>query len=460
MEKGKKIFVLSIPAHGHINPLSCVISHMLKKDPDLNITFYSTAEFKNLVDKTGANYKQYEFYLPGNPEAKSKRFVLYGLVKRLTSLADENLPGILRDIEKEKPDMIIYDSFSLLAKYALKICERKYKTGQTNVPPPLGVDFSTSFAQHKDVNEIRALMMQSIKLNIWFIITMFLILFLQLKAFWKYEFENFNLMDWIFQADEKLVINSVFPEFQPHREKFNDSFKFVGCCISDSVRKIDINNAKLDEFLSVHKPVNPLVSIEEKSKNNKELIYVSLGTVFNQNTTVFEKIIDAFKQIDKEDKQKVNMIVSMGKDIHEIFEKRIKNGQLNIPDNLVLLPFAPQIEILKRASLFITHAGMNSAHEAMKYAVPVICIPLNADQPAVSSRLCHELQFGRKFDPESFSSQELKNAVYDVLSNKSYLQRIIEFSKLCEKYNGTETASQHIIEHLNNNNASSTKKLN
>jgi UDP:flavonoid glycosyltransferase YjiC (YdhE family) len=42
-----------------------------------------------------------------------------------------------------------------------------------------------------------------------------------------------------------------------------------------------------------------------------------------------------------------------------------------IPANFIVQASVPQLEILQRAGLFITHGGMNSASEAMYYGVPL-----------------------------------------------------------------------------------------
>ncbi|HEX6552489.1 MAG TPA: MFS transporter, partial [Ktedonobacteraceae bacterium] len=49
--------------------------------------------------------------------------------------------------------------------------------------------------------------------------------------------------------------------------------------------------------------------------------------------------------------------------------------------------FVPQLEILQRAALFITHGGMNSASEGMYYGVPLIVIPQAQDQFYVAKRV-------------------------------------------------------------------------
>ena len=45
----------------------------------------------------------------------------------------------------------------------------------------------------------------------------------------------------------------------------------------------------------------------------------------------------------------------------------IKKGRFEVPDNIILVKSAPQIDILKKASLFITHGGMNSASESIHF---------------------------------------------------------------------------------------------
>ena len=44
-----------------------------------------------------------------------------------------------------------------------------------------------------------------------------------------------------------------------------------------------------------------------------------------------------------------------------------KEKNYEIPDNIYLVRSAPQLDILKRASLFITHCGMNSTSETVHF---------------------------------------------------------------------------------------------
>jgi UDP:flavonoid glycosyltransferase YjiC (YdhE family) len=46
---------------------------------------------------------------------------------------------------------------------------------------------------------------------------------------------------------------------------------------------------------------------------------------------------------------------------------------------LIFVRKAPQVELLKRATLFITHAGMNSTLEALQLGLAMVAIAIGKD---------------------------------------------------------------------------------
>jgi zeaxanthin glucosyltransferase len=59
----------------------------------------------------------------------------------------------------------------------------------------------------------------------------------------------------------------------------------------------------------------------------------------------------------------------------------------NVPGNVILVENAPQLGLLARASLMITHGGANSMKECAYFGVPVIVFPLAFDQHATAARV-------------------------------------------------------------------------
>ena len=53
-----------------------------------------------------------------------------------------------------------------------------------------------------------------------------------------------------------------------------------------------------------------------------------------------------------------------------------------MPPSVHLVPWAPQADLLGHPSLraFLTHGGVNSVQEAAYRGVPILCMPLGADQ--------------------------------------------------------------------------------
>lgn len=143
-------------------------------------------------------------------------------------------------------------------------------------------------------------------------------------------------------------------------------------------------------------------------------------------------------------------IISVGD--AENFISKLKSSNrvahmINSPD-IVICSKVPQIEILKRASLFITHSGMNSTSEALLYAVPMICIPIDLDQPIVAHQVCNVLKLGVYFDPLKLDSGKIADSMRELLGDERYLTKSIEFSQIAQKYDGVKETTKLILDYL------------
>ena len=100
---------------------------------------------------------------------------------------------------------------------------------------------------------------------------------------------------------------------------------------------------------------------EEKiSESGAEFIaYIPLGTVVKGAVSFFQNCLEAFRN------ENVDVIISVG----EKFDcRKLKN----IPSNIHIYNFVPQLEVLKIADVFVTHGGMNSVSETLVYGTPMV----------------------------------------------------------------------------------------
>lgn len=106
-------------------------------------------------------------------------------------------------------------------------------------------------------------------------------------------------------------------------------------------------------------------------------IYISFGTV------VWRYYADAARDALAAIVEAVGMmpnaegIISLG---------RIGIAPEAIPPNVIVLDYVDQDDILREADVFVSHQGLNSTHEAIFHAVPMICYPFFSDQPALAAK--------------------------------------------------------------------------
>jgi zeaxanthin glucosyltransferase len=108
--------------------------------------------------------------------------------------------------------------------------------------------------------------------------------------------------------------------------------------------------------------------------DGRPLIYASLGTLQNGSEAIFKTIAEACAGLDAQ------LLISLGGGLDAA-----RLGKL--AGNPIVVSFAPQLEILKRAALVITHAGLNTVLESLCEGVPMVAVPLGNDQPGVAARV-------------------------------------------------------------------------
>ena len=219
----------------------------------------------------------------------------------------------------------------------------------------------------------------------------------------------------------KFGIDGFFPSFPilifgtKHLEFFDfNKVTFLGLCVNES-------------------NINKVAAIPDKLTH--PLIYCSLGTMNNRYKkaeTFYKAIIDLFKTMPQ-----WNLVLSIG--------NTIQIDQSNLPKNIFIYKYAPQLSILKHADMAITHGGYGTVKECIKYNVPMLVLPCSYDQRGNAARvhyhkigirdfLLETTHFEKKFglNMENITPQYLKLLISKVLFDPRFKKNITKFHQKVE----------------------------
>jgi UDP:flavonoid glycosyltransferase YjiC (YdhE family) len=147
-------------------------------------------------------------------------------------------------------------------------------------------------------------------------------------------------------------------------------------------------------------------------------VLASMGTVFHRTPGVYESIVAALARIP------ASALVALGFDQNAC---RLSD----VPPHVRVVPWLPLTSLLEETDVFITHGGFNSVKEALAAAVPMVVVPLSADQWHSMER-CEALGVGVGVGAEERTAQRLHAAVQEVISNPAFALRARLFRERIE----------------------------
>jgi hypothetical protein len=104
---------------------------------------------------------------------------------------------------------------------------------------------------------------------------------------------------------------------------------------------------------------------------------------------------------------------------------------------------APRQWWLERAAAFITTAGLDAVRDAIACHVPMIAIPLAADQPGNAMRVEHH-GIGMRLRAELLTPALLRAALREVLANQANAERLRRLDAACREERATSNAIEQI----------------
>jgi UDP:flavonoid glycosyltransferase YjiC (YdhE family) len=419
-----KGLALIYPTHGHITPALAVVEELVRRGEE--IVFYATGRSRTRVERTGARFEPYERghddFSP-DPPADG----LLSDMARLLALTETLLPRLLEDVAAERPDYLLIDTKSVWGRLVGQILGLRTIT------------LSVVFAIKPDLVALPDLVgwlyggAPQERLLVG------------LQQFSAYvdtarrlaaRYDGVSAPGIVEFLGNPQPLNIIFTsrEFQLQGEAFGDAYKFVGVSIGANREAAPASpspspSPSASPSASAPKPAFSFDSIDSGPMAGAPLVYVSLGTTYNQAPAFYRACFEAFAG------QPYQVVLSTGGRAQDLPPA---------PANVLVCDFVPQLRLLARASAFVTHGGMNSANEALHAGVPLVVVPQRGDQYLVAGRVT-ELGAGLTLTPRDVTPDRLRAVVGRVLDEPSFRERARALGQGLDEAGGFARAADEIL---------------
>lgn len=382
-----KILMVNVPFSGHVNPTLALAEELVKRGH--KVSYILNNEWKEQIEGIGAEFIPYRNHGDFRVVLKNGRPKNLLEVLHMWKYVYDTIMEV-----GEQYDVLIYEFYTFIAyaagvRLGLKVIRQ----------------FSTFAVNENNVNAMISSDNKEIKLlkN-----KLFLKLITKIIC-GKRKLATENVITEITKVPVKANIVYTVKEFQINKEEFGKRYFFAGPMIGK--RKCN-----------VHIPYEKMTG---------RIIYISLGTIQNEQLSFYKKCIEAWKT-----SKDVSVIMSVGKktDIQKL---------MPIPKNFYVYPYVPQLEVLEKSSVFITHGGMNSVNEGLYFGNRILGIPMDLDQYAVVKQV-QELKLGYRLDKECVTPKVLRKIVRKLLRDDEIAKNVKKMSRRMQNAGGAKGAAEFV----------------
>jgi zeaxanthin glucosyltransferase len=207
--------------------------------------------------------------------------------------------------------------------------------------------------------------------------------------------------------------------------------------ISQLVRGFDLPRGHLPESFHYVGPYRRFTARERADTSfpydeldGRPIVFASLGTMQGNREPIWRIIAEACSDLD------VQLVIALGQRGHA-------KEMGPMPGNPIVADYAPQVELLSRASLAILHGGLNGTLEALAAGVPIITVPITGDQFGVAARVVYS-GTGKRQLLKELRPELLRSAIREVLLEPRYRERARHLQVEIAKTGGAAKAAEII----------------
>lgn len=344
---------------GHVNPTLGVAAELVARGH--RVTYAATAAHAARIADVGAGLVPYRTTLgagPAPPQFTAGDF--HHAVDAALRESESVLPQVLSGFCSDTPDVVLHDA--TMAWWG-RLAAARWGVPVVACWPNLVGNRHWSLNRYVRINPLHPRM---------------------LRALWRVHRlargDGLSAVDLLqsARADAQLVF--LPREFQYAGDTFGPPYAFVGPCLTD--RPAD-----------GHWQPPP----------GRAVVLISLGTAYHDRPEFFRACLAAFADTPW------HVVLSIG--------DLVDPGALGpVPPGVEVHASVPQLQVLRHAAAFVSHAGMGSTMEALTYAVPIVAVPQMTEQQANADRIA-ELHLGVRLSPAEAGPERLRSAVEEVTTD-------------------------------------------
>ncbi|MEV7844706.1 macrolide-inactivating glycosyltransferase [Streptomyces cyaneofuscatus] len=385
------IAMFSIAAHGHVNPSLEVIRELVRRGH--RVSYAIPASFADKVAATGAEPVIYTSTLPTDDDPEAWGTELIDNIEPFLADAIQVLPQLIAAFEGDEPDLVLHD----ITSYPARVLAHRWGVPAVSLWPNL-VPWE---GYEKEVGEpMTAELKQTERGQAYY------------ARFDGWLADNglghVPSDDFVARPRRGLVL---IPEaLQPNADRVDrDMYTFVGACQGD--------RADQGEW--------------ERPAGAGKVLLVSLGSSFTKQPAFYRECVAAFGDL-----ADWHVVLQIG--------AHVDPAELgDVPANVEVHAWVPQLAVLKQADAFITHAGAGGSQEGLATGTPMVAVPQAVDQFGNADML-QALGVARHIPMEEADAATLREAVLDLTGDPEVAERSARLREQMAKEGGTPRAADLI----------------
>nr|WP_037634496.1 macrolide-inactivating glycosyltransferase [Streptomyces katrae] len=370
--KPAHIAMFSIAAPGHVNPSIEVIRELVARGH--RVSYAIPASFAEKIAETGATPVIWNSTLPTDDEPEAWGAELIDNIEPFLNDAVQALPQLAAAFEGDEPDLVLHD----ITSYPARVLAHRWGVPAVSLSPNL-VAWT---GYEEEVGEPMTAELRASERGQAY--------YARFRAWLDENGIDEDPDPFVGRPRRSIVL--IPRALQPHADRVDESVHtFVGSCQGD-------------------RPAGQGAWERPAAAEGKKVLLVSLGSTFTRQPAFYRACIEAFGDLPD-----WHVVLQIGRSTDE--------AELGtVPANVEVHRWVPQLDILRQADAFITHAGAGGSQEGLATGTPMVAVPQAVDQFGNADML-QGLGVARHVPMEEADAPTLREAVLGLAADPGVAAR-------------------------------------